>query len=111
MTDEGTMEEYLEILINHNKDGLFRISQPFLIDRVIHLFPVMKDARIAYTSVVASKFLTKDEEGKCRKEDWSYRSVIRIPRSLVNYTHPKISFFSAPMYRLYEQAEGLLDTY
>ena len=35
MTDEGTMEEYLGILITHNKDGSYQMSQPPLINRII----------------------------------------------------------------------------
>ena len=35
LTDKGTMEKYLGIMITHNDDGLYRMSQPFLIDHII----------------------------------------------------------------------------
>ena len=76
MTDEGTMDEYLGILITHNKDGSYRMLQPHLINRIIQSVPSMKDARSATTPDVAGTILTKDLEGEKRKEHWNYRSVI-----------------------------------
>ena len=67
MTYEGTMEEHLGILIAHYKDGSFRMSQPFLIDRIIQYLPGMKDTRSTCTPIVSGTVLTKDEEGECRK--------------------------------------------
>ena len=92
MTDEGTMEEYLGILITHNNDGTFRMSRPFLIDRIIEAIPGMKDARSACTSADAGVVLTKDSDGSDRKENWHYRSIIGMLNYLVNCTHPEMSF-------------------
>ena len=92
MTDEGTMEEYMGILITHNKYGTYMISQPHLIDRTINLVPSMKYARSANTPTAAGKILTKDLEGEKKKEHWNYRSIIGILKYLVNCTHPEISF-------------------
>ena len=92
MTDEGTMEEYLGILITHGEDGSFRMSQPHLIDRIIESIPGMKDARSATTPASAGVTLTKDEIGEPRKEHWNYRSVIGMLNYLVNCTHPEMSF-------------------
>ena len=72
MTDEGTMEEYLGILITHGEDGSFRMSQPHLIDRIIESIPGMKDARSATTPASAGVTLTKDEIGEHCKEHWNY---------------------------------------
>ena len=91
MTDEGTMEEYLGILITHNEDGTYRMSQPHLIDRIISSVPSMKDARSATTPASAGCILTKDIDGERRKEHWSYRSVIGMLNYLVNCTHPEMS--------------------
>ena len=46
ITDEGTMETYLEIRLDHYSDGSFKMSQPYLIDRIIETIPGMKDAKI-----------------------------------------------------------------
>ena len=47
LTEEGTMEEYLGILVTHNDDGSYLMSQPFLIERIIYSIPAMVDARSA----------------------------------------------------------------
>ena len=73
MTDEGNMEEYLGILITHGKCKLFRMSQPFSIDRIITSIPGMTDARSACTPTVSGEVLTKDTGGEPRKEHWNYR--------------------------------------
>ena len=67
MTDEGTMGEYLRILITHNPDGTYRMSQPHLIDSIISSIPSMKDARSATTPAAAGNILTKDLDGEKRK--------------------------------------------
>ena len=59
-TDEGTMKEYLRILITHYQDGSFRMSQPHLIDRIMAAIPSMKEARGANTPASAGSILTKD---------------------------------------------------
>ena len=68
LTDEGTMEEYLGIMISHNDDGSYRMSQPLLIDRIIESVPIMADARSSKSPVCSSIVLTKDKVGESRKE-------------------------------------------
>ena len=92
MTDEGTMEQYLGLLITDNKDGSFRISQPHLIDRIIASVPGMTDAKSAKSPAAVGTTLTKDEEGKPRKDEWEYRSVIGMLNYLVNCSHPELAF-------------------
>ena len=92
MTDEENMEEYLGILITHGKDKPFRMSQPFLIDRIIESVSGITDTRSACSPVVTGEVLTKDIGGELRKEHWNYRSVIGMLNYLVNYTHHEISF-------------------
>ena len=76
LTDESTMEEYLGILITHEMNGNYRMSQPLLIDRIIKSVPSMKVVKGAKTPAVAGNVLTKDIEGEIRKEHWNYISVI-----------------------------------
>ena len=92
LTDEGSMEEYLGIMISHSDDGSYRMSQPLLIDRIIESIPGMSDARSSKTPACSSIVLTKDAEGESRKEKWNYRSVIGMLNYLVNCTHPEMSF-------------------
>ena len=92
LTDEATLEEYLGLVINHNKDGSFRVSQPLLIERILGSIPGMKDARSAKSPAVSGTVLTKDEDGGKRLESWNYRSVIGMLNYLVNCSHPEMSF-------------------
>ena len=91
-TDEGSMEQYLGMQIQRNKDGTFRISQPFLIDRIIAAVPSMKNARSSKTPAATGTALTKDEEGDPRKETWHYRSLIGMMNYLVNCSQPELAF-------------------
>ena len=92
LTDEGTMEEYLGIHIDHNDDGSFRMSQSFLIERIINFIPGMAEARSAKSPACSSIVLTKDIEGEPRKEQWNYRAIIGLLNYLVNCTHPELAF-------------------
>ena len=86
------MEEYLGILIDQNKDGTFRMSQPRLIDRIIDSMPSMNDARGVKIPTASGTILTRDLNGKARQEHWNYRLVIGMLNYLVNYTHPALAF-------------------
>ena len=92
LTDEGSMEEYLGIQIDHNTDGSFRMSQPFLIQRIIEFIPGMTEARSTKSPACSSVVLTKDIDGEPRKEQWNYRAIIGMLNYLVNCTHPELSF-------------------
>ena len=63
------MEECLGILITHNDDGSYRMSQPFVIERIISSIPGMVDTRSANPPACSSVILMKDEGGKVQKED------------------------------------------
>lgn len=76
MMDEGNMEEGLGILIEQNKSGSFRTSQPRIIDRIIESIPSMNDRRGAKTPAASRIILTKDLNDKTKQEHRNYRSVI-----------------------------------
>ena len=92
VTDEGTMEEYLGIQIDSKKDGTFRMSQPFLIERIINFIPGMVEANSVKTPACSSVILSKDPDGEDRKESWNYRAIVGMLNYLVNCTHPELSF-------------------
>ena len=87
MIYERAMEDYLGILITYDEDGLFRISYPHLIDRIIESIPGMKDVRSATTPASVAVILTNDKTGDLHKEHWNDRSVIGMSNYLVNCTH------------------------
>ena len=105
------METYLGIQIDHGTDGTFKLSQPFLIDRIIESIPGMKDAKIAKTPAAVDVVLTKDLSGKERTDQWNYRSVIGMLNYLVNCTQPDLAYavhqcarFSIEPRNIHEQA-------
>ena len=111
MTGEGFLEKYLGLQIEHDSNGSFRISQPMLLDRIIEVVPNMSNARSAKTSASPGTTLTKDTDGKNRKESWNYRSVVGMLNYLVTCTHPELAFtvhqcarFSNIPKHLHEQA-------
>lgn len=88
------MEENLSIIITHYDNGLFRISQPRLIERIVSSIPSMIDARIATIPASAGVMLTKKNNVEIRKEHWNYTVVIGILRCLVNCTHPEMVYIA-----------------
>ena len=91
LTDEGSLEEYLGMSIQH-RDGSFTISQPHLIERIIASVPGMDNCRSAKTPAATGTVLTKDETGESRKEDWSYRSVVGMLNYLVSCSQPDLAY-------------------
>lgn len=85
------MEEYLGILIEKNKDRTCIMSKPQLIDRIIKSIPSMEDPREAKEPAKSGIILTKDLNGKTRRNHRDYRSVIRILQYVVNCTHPELA--------------------
>ena len=92
MTDEGSLEEYLGLQIEHGENGKFRVSQPMLITRIVEAIPSMKDALSSKTPASPGIILTKDIGGEPRKESWNYRSVVGMMNFLVTCSHPELAF-------------------
>ena len=91
ITDEGQMDEYLGIKLEHS-DNKIRMTQPLLINRIIEAIPGMTKANPSKIPALPSVILTKDETGPSRKEKWHYRSLIGMLNFLVNSTHPKLAY-------------------
>jgi hypothetical protein len=78
--------------IDRNTDGAFRMSQPFLIDRIIAAVPSMLNARFSKTPAATGATLTKVENREPMKELWHYRSAMSILNYLVNCTYPEMAY-------------------
>ena len=90
ITDEGTTEEYLGILITYSKDSIYMMSQAHLIESTVTSVPIMIDTMSATIPAAAETILTKHTEGEKRKKHWKYRLIISILNYLVNCTNPEI---------------------
>ena len=62
ITDDGNIEEYLEILTSHGKDKSFRMLQPFLINKIIVSIPGIIEAEVHEPLQSLDKYLTKTLE-------------------------------------------------
>ena len=92
ITDEGdTVEEYLGVKIDHNKDGSFRMYQPHLMERILKVIPGMDKANKHIIPAATTAILTKDVSGKARQENCNYISIVGMLNYLVNSTHPELS--------------------
>jgi len=92
LTNKVTMEEYLGIMIDHNDDGSFCMSQPFLIKRIINSIPGIAKARSAQNPACSSIILTKDNDGRPRKKSWNYHFVTGMLNCLLNCTQPEMVY-------------------
>ena len=90
--EEGDVTEYLGIKINHHRDGSIQLSQPYLLKRIIDSIPGMEGANPREIPAMPSVALTKDRQGKPRKGNWNYRSVIGMLNFVAQSTHPEIAY-------------------
>ena len=80
LTDKGDIDKFLGIEINHLDEKRFKISQPFLIDRIISLLNIENNefglGTNSKSTPVGKPLLHKDLSGKPRKENWNYRTAV-----------------------------------
>ena len=80
LTDEGDIDKFLEIEIDHLDEKRFKISQPFLIDRIISLLNIDTNDLGLVTNSKSTPFgkplLRIDLSGKPRKENWNYQTAV-----------------------------------
>ena len=96
LTQDEEVAAYLgvDIQVDDANDEI-RISQPFLIERIIKLLgDSVKDANVKDTPAIHKEILHKDESGPDRKQRWSYRSAIGMLNYLTATTRPDCLFAS-----------------
>ena len=96
LTDEGDIDKFLGIEIQHYDDGSFELSQPHLIQRIVSEIGLGDDSKWGQAaksrSTPADKaILSKDSNGIKRKYTWKYRTAIGMLTYLQGNTRPDIS--------------------
>ena len=95
LTDEGDIDKFLGIEITQLDENRFKISQPYLIDRIVSLLNLNPDELGHRTNPkatpVGKPVLNKDLAGKPRKEDWNYRTAVGMLTYLQGNSRPEIS--------------------
>ena len=95
LTDEGDINKFLGIKITHVDGHKFKLSQPFLIERILSLLNFDKNefgkSTNSKVTPVGSPLLNKDLSGKPRKETWGYRTAVGMLGYLQANSRPEIS--------------------
>ncbi len=93
LTEEGTLDKFLGININKLNNNRFKLSQPFLIERIINFVEseCKTDVNIkTMPNPVGKPLLHKDLEGKERKYQWNYTTAMGMTGYLQQSSHPDI---------------------
>ena len=94
LTNEGDIDKFLGIEINHLDENIFKISQPFLIDRIISFLNInTNDFGLgnSKSTPVGRPLLHKYLSSKPRKENWNYRTAVGMLTYLQGNSRPEIS--------------------
>ena len=84
LTDEGDIDKFLGIEIQHFENGSFEISQPHLINRILQVLQLDKNNEWSTAAksreLPGTSILSKEPKGKQRKyEDrWNYRTAVSV---------------------------------
>ena len=91
LTDEGDVEAFLGIKIEHHTNGDISMSQPGLIDSILNDVGLKHDSKTKNTPATYP-LLHKHENGAEREDNWDYRSIIGKLSYLCRNTRPDLEF-------------------
>ena len=95
LTDEGDINKFLGIKITQLDESRFKVSQPFLVDRILAFLKIDTNdfgtSSNSKSTPVGKPLLHKNLSGKPRKETWNYRTAVGMLGYLQGNSRPKIS--------------------
>ena len=90
--DDGDINKFPGIEITQFDDKRFKISQPYMIDRIIFFLEIdANDLNVetnAKSTPVGKPLLHKYLSGKPRKETWNYRAAVGMMTYLQGNSRP-----------------------
>ena len=89
--DQGEVGDFLGIQIQTRDDGSIVLTQPQLIDSIIHDLHLQSGSNTKTTPAITTKLLHKDADGTEMTPEFNYRSVISKLNFLEKSTRPDIS--------------------
>ncbi len=111
LQDEGLIEKYLGVDIKQLDSSKFKLTQPFLIERVTKFLGIDNGRTNEKLTPVGKPLLNKDLDGVPQKYDWDYCGTIGMLTYLTGSVRPDIAMavhqcarFSTNPMRLHEQA-------
>jgi hypothetical protein len=70
ITDEGEIDEYLGVKVQHNDDGSFELSQPLFIEQILMALGFNECTKPKTTPALSCKILQRDEDGPDHEKVW-----------------------------------------
>jgi Reverse transcriptase (RNA-dependent DNA polymerase) len=92
ITDEGTLDEYLGVKVEHLPNGTIKLSQPQLIQQVLDDLGFNGRTTVKDSPAASTVRLHRDVSGKPYSDDWHYRSIIGKLNFLEKSTRPDIAY-------------------
>ena len=92
LTDEGSTEKYIGVLIEDINDNSFKMSEPFLVRLIVASLSLDENKTRGCNTLVGKPLLDLDInlDGCTRKNKWIYLGAAGILRYLVNSVRPEI---------------------
>jgi histone deacetylase 1/2 len=100
--DEGQIEDYLGVRIQHKKDGTIEMSQPHLIKQILQDLNLIRppgatkpsryEPKALDTPSTSTVILERNLDGDPHEETWSYRSVIGKLNYLEKSSRPDLAY-------------------
>ncbi len=111
LQDEGSIDKYLGVDIRQRDASSFKLTQPFLIERITKFLGIYNGKTNEKLLPVGKPLLNKDLDGVPQKYEWEYQGAIGMLTYLTGSIQPDIVMvvhqcaqFSANPMRLHEQA-------
>jgi hypothetical protein len=90
--DKGDLKDYLGVNVDYLANGRIKLSQPHLIDQIVHDIGLTTRSPTKSTPAKSSVILQRDELGQPFDQSFHYRSVIGKLNYLEKTTRPEISY-------------------
>jgi hypothetical protein len=102
LEDQGSLNDYLGVNIERLPDGKIKLSQPHLIDQIIHDTKISKRSAGKQTPAASTKLLRRDLAAPKFDGRFNYRSVIGQLNFLEKSTRPDIAYATHQVARFCE---------
>jgi hypothetical protein len=90
--DKGTLKDYLGVNIEYLSNGKIKLSQPHIIDQIIHDVGLTPHSRTQSTPARSTKILHRDQFSETFDGSFHYRAVIGKLNFLEKTTRPDIAY-------------------